>query len=430
MKRPLGAIVLAALAAGVVYGYVVTQRERSYREFMERGDAALARDDSYAAIEAFSVAIWNKADSMAAHLKRGEAYRRRGEFGEALRDLRRAADIDPGSPYPRELLGDVQYALAERERDFAPVRFARAVERYAECLQLDDSSARVQYKLGLSAYRAGQLPLAISALQAATRLDDRFAEAHYLLGVCLRARGQPRDAVQALQRAVRLSPAFLAAREELADVFGALGRQTERISQLNALLTLEPTAARERTLGVAYARAGQLDLAVTQLGRAVQKYPDDGALYLALGRLWLDRADAGDGVELKKALHALGSAVNNDSTSETLTLYGRALLRNGEVARAERTLQLAATRFPVDPDAFLYLADAASRLGRTAVAHQAWIDYGALVRVETLPTWVLVRLADAQVTAGRLVEARRTIESALEKDPSNARALRLLKRLQ
>jgi Flp pilus assembly protein TadD len=112
VKRVLGGVLLAVVAAGATYGVIVTQRERSYRDFVGRGDVALAQDDSSAAIEAFSVAISLKGDSMAAHLKRGEAYRRRQEFEFALRDLRTAADIDPVSPYPRELLGDVHYGMA------------------------------------------------------------------------------------------------------------------------------------------------------------------------------------------------------------------------------------------------------------------------------------------------------------------------------
>ena len=379
MKRLFGILLLLVVVAGAGYGFVVTQREASYRRFVEQGDAALARDDSFAAIEAFSVAISLKSDSMAAHLKRGEAYRRRGEYAMAVGDLRRAAALDPLAIHPRELLGDVHYRVGIEDGRAAPVRFARAVERYRESVALDDRSARLQYKLGVASYRAGQVSVAIAALQKAIEIDQRFAEAHYVLGLTLRMAQRPDDAIRSLERAVALAPALLPAREALADLYGAMRRHESRLAHLEALAALQPTAARQRALAVANATAGHMDRAVAQLARAAQRYPEDHETYVTLGRLWLHRAAAGGRVELGKALEALQTSVAGDTTSEALTLLGHAQLLAGDVARAEGTLQQATLRFPVEPDAFLHLADAASRRGHTATARRALLDYAALV---------------------------------------------------
>lgn len=430
MKRLLGLSVLVVLAGGLVYGFIVTERERSYRAFVTQGDAALAKDDSYAAIEAFSVAISLKGDSMAAHLKRGEAYRRRREFEAALRDLRRAASLDPLAPLPRELLGDVHYGMAQLDGNGASGLFRRAVDSYREALALDDGSTRVQYKLGLASYRAGQLTNAIAALRTALRLEPRSAEAHYMLGVCLRAAQQPEEGVRSVERAVALAPAFLPAREELADAYARLGRNEDRLAHLEALLALNPTAERERALALGYARAGHLDRAVAQLGRAAQKYPDDAETYVALGRLWLGRAASGGRVELSKALEALQRRVSNDSSSEALTLLGRALFLAGDLARAEQTLTTASARFPVDPHAFLYLSQTAERRGQFERAQRALLDYAALVRPDAFDVPLLLKLAEAYIRDARLPEARRTLDTALQKEPANRSAIALQKRLQ
>lgn len=430
MKRLAGIGLLAALAAGLVYGLVVTAREASYRQFVERGDAALARDDSYAAIEALSAAIYLKRDSMAAHLKRGEAYRRRNEFDSALRDLRQAAVLDPLATYPRELLGDVYYARALADAGSSTPLFLRAVQRYRECVELDDSSARVQYKLGLASHRAGLLPAALAALDEAVRLDPRFAEAHYARGICLRATRRTAEAVASLERAVLLAPALLPAREELADYYAVLGRHEARLTHLEALLGLQPSAARERALGLGYARAGHLDRAVGSLSHAVQRYPDDAATYVAVGRVWLERAERGGRVELGKALEALQGAVGNDSSSEALTLLGRALLMSGDTARAQQVLEQATTRFPVDPDAFRYLADAAERRGHLPPAGRALLDYATLVGTDTLEAPFLARLAEAHMRLGDMAAARTAIEAALAKDPRNPLAQGLKVRLR
>jgi tetratricopeptide (TPR) repeat protein len=426
VKRLLWGGILALVAAGVTYGAFVSQRERSYRDFVEQGDAALARDDSYAAIEAFSVAISLRGDSMAAHLKRGEAYRRRQEYESALRDLRRAAALDPVSPYPLELLGDVHYGMAASEKDHARARYLRAIENYQGAVVFDDRSARIQYKLGLASYRAGRLTEAVTALRASLELDPAFAEAHYLLGVCLRATQQHREAVRALDRAVALDDAFVAAHEELVDVYGRLGRWDDRLVHLKALAALDPGPVRERDLGLGYARADQLQRALTQLGQARQKYPEDPETFLALGRLWLARAADGSDVELRKALEALAAAVGPASSSEACTLYGRALLLSGDVVRAEQMFRQAITRFPVEPEAFLYLSDVSLRIGRRDAAQEAIIDYASLVGSDTLAVPHLLRLAEAQLASGRTEAAGRALDQVLERDPDHpaARTLR------
>ena len=54
MKRVLAGLVLLGLSAAGVYGYTLGERERTYRRLVADGDAALARDDTSAAVEAFS----------------------------------------------------------------------------------------------------------------------------------------------------------------------------------------------------------------------------------------------------------------------------------------------------------------------------------------------------------------------------------------
>ena len=194
--------------AGALYGYMAARRERKFRQLIDRGDAALARDDTFSAIESFSGAIALKNDAMLGYLKRGQAYRRRQHWicprtrpasrgrwiraaDAAMRDLRRAAELDPLAPRPLELLGDVNYAL---------LRYDRAAEEYQKYIELDDRSPRILYKLALAHYSARRPDRAIAALQKAIAIDDRFAEAYYLLGLCYRDR-QDRDG--ALARADR-----------------------------------------------------------------------------------------------------------------------------------------------------------------------------------------------------------------------------------
>ena len=460
VKRVLAGIFLLALAAAAVYGYMASERERTSRQHLAAGDIALAQDNTSAAIEEFSGAITLKPDSMIGYLKRGQTYRKRGEFVAAIRDLRKAAELDPSATRPLEELGDAYLADT-------PHRYSAAADRYAAYVKLDNRAPRVLYKLAFARYSDRHVAEAIEALHTAIAQDDRFAEAYYLLGLCERDAQHPGAARTALEHSITLQPTLLHAREQLADLYGTAGRTEPRLEQLKALTALDPRPAREVALGLEYARTGQPELAVLTLGRATERYPEYPYAYVALGRVWLEIAQARDDrVALSKALGALEAAVGSDNSSEALTLFGRALLLTPDAETAERILQEATEKRPADRLAFFYLADAAERLGHWPVARRALLDYAALRGDETdsrrraaeaarlgdlslrmnqpavAATYflraaddsssdaaLLARAADAQSRAGDVDTARVTITNALAKDPTNTVALAVARRL-
>jgi tetratricopeptide (TPR) repeat protein len=374
MKRPVVLTVSAvALVAAAVLVWMDARREREFRRLIAVGDAAVATGQTFDAIEAFSGALALKPESMLASLKRGDTYRRRGEYAAALRDLGQAALLDPAAPRPIELLGDVQTALGQ---------YAAAAAEYQRYLALDDRAPAVLYKLALAHYRNESPARAVDPLRRAVAIDERFAEAHYLLGLCLREtdRGQ---SLRALRRALEVNPTFAAAREELARVYEAMGRWQDAIDQLEALAALEPARAeRLVNVGLAYARIGRLNTAVLTLGRAAERHPDATIVYTALGRIWLASAEAQrDPVALGKAIEALQpAAARAGAASETRSLYGRALALSGNMVAAERMLLQAVATVPVDPSAYQYLAEVARRLGHAAVARDAAAKYAVLAQ--------------------------------------------------
>jgi tetratricopeptide (TPR) repeat protein len=372
MKRPVVLVVAAvAIVAAAVLVWVDARREREFRRLIAVGDAALAGDQTFDAIEAFSGALALKPNSMLASLKRGDTYRRRGEYAAALRDLGQAAFLDPAAPRPIELLGDVQTALGQ---------YAPAAAEYQRYLAIDDRAPGVLYKLALAHYRNGLAARAVDPLRRAIALNDRFAEAPYLLGLCLRETDR-RQSLGAFRRALEISPTFAAAREELARLYEQMGRWQDSIDELEALAALEP-ARPERlvSVGLAYARIGRRDTAVLTLGRAAERHPDATVVYTALGRIWLTSAEGQkDPVALGKAIEALQpAAAEADAVSETRALYGRALALSGNMVAAERMLLRAVAMVPVDPSAYRYLAEVARRLGHATIAKDAAAKYALL----------------------------------------------------
>jgi tetratricopeptide (TPR) repeat protein len=452
VKRALAALLLLALAGvGGALAYQAATRERDYRALLARGDAALRNAQTFGAIEAYSGAIALRPDSMLPHLRRGETYRALGDFDAAARDLRTAADLDPSATRPLEALGDALY-----QRQW----FRHSADMYERRLRLDERSSEFSYKLALARYRDRNIESALAALTQTIRQNDQLPDAYYLLGLCLREKGRSAEAVNAFERAVALSPGMVPAREELGDAYGALGRGPDQLEQLQVLALLDRSRVeRQVAVGLAQARAGHGELAVLTLGSALERTSDQSRIYSALGRVWLDMADA-RGDALSKALEALERvALTADASSEVMTLYGRALVKANKLEAAEQALQQATRRFPLDPGAFVAYADVAERQNDIAAARAALVEHDALVfdeadfssRAERIGrlslrldepsaavTWfqraaaaspgnvdLLASLAEAQLRAGDRAAAQRTIASGLEKDPDNAALLAL-----
>src|SRR5262245_43287475 len=129
------AVVVAILGAVT---YEAVARDRDYQSQIARGDKALAEDQSFAAVEEYSGAVAMRPDSMLAHLRRGEAYQRRGDLEAAVHDFQTAIDLDATAVRPREELGNALYQLQ---------RFREAAEAFEAVLTLDDRLTRVGFKL-------------------------------------------------------------------------------------------------------------------------------------------------------------------------------------------------------------------------------------------------------------------------------------------
>jgi tetratricopeptide (TPR) repeat protein len=436
VRRTLPVLVLLILAgAGAALTVRTAAHDSRYRRLIARGEAALRDDQMPAALEAYSGAIAVRPDSMLAHLRRGEAYLRRGDLDAAGRDFQRAAVLDGMATRPLEELGDVR---------FLQRRFQRAGEIYEQALRLDDGAARISYKVALARYRSGRPAAALAPLESALRIDDQMSDAYYLEGLCLRDQRQTADARRAFEKAVALSPGFIAAREELADLYASIGRRADQLEQLQVLAGLDREhVERQIAIGQAHAqwaadpretaakRASHADLAVLTLGAALERTPDQPQVYGALGHVWLDLATAsGDPAVLTKALQAFEhSTTSVSASSEVLTLYGRALLQAGRKEVGERILQQATERYPVDPAAYLSYSDAAERQNHFEAAREALVHYNALAPDDQGFAQRAMRIAQLSLKIGDRSTALLWTNRGLDKAPDSPELLALRQQL-
>ncbi len=416
MRRTLAWVALVALAgvAGAL-AYASFTTEREYVRLVAAGDAAAAGGDPFQALEAYSGAVALVPDAVVPYLKRGRIYQDQGQSEAALRDLRRAAELDPSATRPLEWLGDLSLEMNRPER---------AVDYYGRYIAIDDRTARVLYKRGVAEYRAGLVPESMSSLEAALKLDAGLSDARFLLGLCQRDLARLPAARATLEQVVRDTPAAPEPREALAEVYAALGESSRTIDQLEALSTLEPTRPeRQVAVGLAQARLGRESQALVVLARAVERFPDQPQTHAALGHVWLTGAERrGDRTALLKAIDALTTAATYPAnSSRALSDLGRALFLNGDIAAAERVLRQAVTRLPVEEDAFLRLAAVTERQQRVAEARDALLQYAALVGDRSPQVQVWTRIADLSVRIGEPLTAVHWLERVIdEAGPSPA----------
>src|SRR5580765_1057157 len=171
---------VAVLAVGGVLLEQRVERDRQYRNLLASGDAHLAANETGPAIEAFSGALALRPVSMAAHFRRGEAYRAEGRTAEAARDLVEAATLAPDSTAPALALAD----LYQSSNDWG-----RAADWYSQAAQRLEDPALL-YRLAFARYRSGSPALAVDPLLRALARDNAMGEAYYLLGLAYRDTGR------------------------------------------------------------------------------------------------------------------------------------------------------------------------------------------------------------------------------------------------
>ena len=260
---------------------------------------------------------------------------------------------------------------------------------------------------------AGRFPDAVVELERLTAANTECAEAHNDLAVLYHAAGRLVDADRESRRALELDPFHTDIRENRNAIATAIGKPP-------AALALSPTSAAPaapiaapfpsaaRTvilppttsalLGAplysevlrtaeALLASGQLDAAVAEIERFVDKQPATAEAWNDLGVL---HRDAGRFTAAKAALVvALTIEPTNRQAGHNLT---RVLLETGTPGEALRTLEPFLTRAPRDAEALALAGDISLALHRN---DDAGAFYRAALGVDPSNVEVAVKLANA-----------------------------------
>src|SRR5690606_21288859 len=163
------------------------------------------------------------------HNSRGIELADRGWLDEAVKEFKRAIELDPESAHAYDNLATV---YAEKKL------FREALEAYLTALRLEPDSPTAHYNLGCFLSMSGG-EMAIAAFKEAIELDPEYPDAHVYLGLTYADQGQVEDALRELQVAVSMDGEDAFARHELASLLMDEGQFRQAISHLREVVKLE-----------------------------------------------------------------------------------------------------------------------------------------------------------------------------------------------
>ena len=218
------------------------------------GDAALAADNTGAAIEAFSGAITLKGDSMVGYSEaRPDLPPARGVRGRPSGTSGAPSDIDPSATRPLEELGDAYLADT-------PHRYGSAAEQFQAYVKLDNRAPRILYKLAFARYNEQRHTADVRSTRCSGRSRSTTGSPRPTTcsGSASATRSTSRLARTALEKSDRAAARRCCTRARSWPICtGALGTDRQPADAARgARRALDPGASREVTLGLAYARAG------------------------------------------------------------------------------------------------------------------------------------------------------------------------------
>jgi tetratricopeptide (TPR) repeat protein len=361
-----------------------------------------------------------------------------GRLPEIAREYQRALERNPRQP--EALVGMSLVALASRQTE-AAVKMAAAGVATAPGM----NAAWVA--LGQALKAAERLEEAERAYAEAIRLDGMDPLARMGMGELKIAAGRASEAIREFELALRRRPALVAAQLGLGNALALSGRNEEALKRYEAALTVRPRLPEgEFAAGFALTRLGRATEAETRYRRALAARPDFAAAWINLGSLLREQGREGQAeAALRRAVE-----LRPDLISGWVNLAILERDRRGPEA-AEVCLRRA---FALNPNqvetlvAWCQFRAAERDVGgawswlRWAMAQNAEFDeavnmHGILLHLEgrfeeAVPVFEQAEALGNRAAAsnrgnslldlGRMVEALKAHETAVERDPENAGA--------
>jgi len=209
-------------------------------------------------------------------------------YPDALRQLRKAVELNDGQPAFHNSLG-IAYRCSG---DMA------AGERcFRRALELDPENAVAYQNLGTHFWVQGRLDDAVDCYRKALSARPDYADVYFNLGEVYRQRGNLKAAVATYRAALRAGLSATDIRFKLAVALYQTGGEAEAASLFESVAATDPRYPGVYTnLGLALARIGRLDEAVASYRKAIDADPASAAAHNNLGNALRDQNEVASAV--------------------------------------------------------------------------------------------------------------------------------------
>jgi len=249
----------------------------------------------------------------------------------------------PGSLMAMDAPATEFYRLSDAAGELARKgEYGEAAVDWKKAVELEPEDGKAHYHLAFALDKQGQLEEAIAHYRRSVELDGANAAAYSSLAVALTRAGNLADAISAANQALALNPKDPLTESNLAAALIQSGRTDEAVDHIRKALELDPEFAdAHNMLGIVLARAGKLDDAVGHLQKAVANTPDSLEYRFNLGRVLAARHSFEEAVpQFEKAVELSGG--NEPQSLEMLAAMYAELGRFAEAAQtARRALAIA-----------------------------------------------------------------------------------------
>jgi len=223
--------------------------------------------DDQAIADANRVLDFNPKD-VPSLLGRGAAYTRKGDYGKAEEDLKRALALDPAN-------ARVYACLALL--DACTRRLPQAVVGFSKAIELNPDETAYYHDRGVArAEIGGEDDAAIDDFTKALDMNPTDADSWYYRAILERRKNRNAEAIADLTKTIIIRPDWASATYTRGLVYYKSGRYAEAVKDFTRTLELMPKeAAAYYNRGLAYAKTDDLDRAIADYTSALKINPDD-----------------------------------------------------------------------------------------------------------------------------------------------------------
>ena len=215
--------------------------------------------------------------------------------------------------------------------------YATAIPAWEKAVSLDPSDARAHNNFGIALAGAGRIADAIAEYEKSLTLNANNSQTENNLGSALAIAGNLAEAQRHFENARRINPDNASAELNLGNLLASEGGHAQEAIDLltHALEKLPNSPDGHNGLGIALARAGNLDEATPHLQKAVALAPQESGYRYNLGRVFAARS------MFAEALPQFAEAARLTNRSDPAILQMLAAMQSetGDYAAAISTVQ-------------------------------------------------------------------------------------------